>query len=325
MNVASDSPATLGPAGPGATPSTSGTSGTRAMRRKRSSGPQLYGSRATRIVATAGALVVAVFTLLPIYWLFIAATKTQSEIINSFGLWFSGSFELIHNVQGLFAYQGGIYLDWLERTALYAGVSGIVVTVISALVGYAFARLPFPGHRQFFNTVVGSVMVPSTVTAIPLYFLLSKLGLLNNAFGFILPSCVSPIGVYLMRVFTEGSVPKSILEAARLDGAGEGRIFVSIVSRLVAPGCATVLLLTFVATWNNYFLPLLVFSGERLFPVTLGIADWNSQANVANGGNEALYTLVVTGGLISIVPLIAVFLVLQRYWRSGLVLGSMTG
>jgi multiple sugar transport system permease protein len=291
----------------------------------KSRGPQLYGNRPVRIVATAGAVVVAVFTLLPIYWLFIAATKTTAEIINSFGLWFSGPFQLVQNVAGLFSYQGGIYAEWLGRTALYAGISGIVVTIVSAMVGYAFARLPFPGHRQFFTTVVGSVMVPSTVTAIPLYFLLSKLGLLNSALGFILPSCVSPIGVYLMRVFTEGSVPVSILEAARLDGAGEGRIFASIVSRLVAPGCATVLLLTFVATWNNYFLPLLIFSGQRLFPVTLGIAVWNSQANIANGGNEALYTFVVTGGLVSIVPLIALFLILQRYWRSGLVLGSMTG
>jgi multiple sugar transport system permease protein len=289
------------------------------------SGPRLYGSRPTRIVATAAAVIVAVFTLLPIYWLFIAATKNQAEIINSFGLWFSGSFELVQNVRGLFSYQGGIYLDWLGRTALYAGISGIVVTVVSALAGYAFTRLPFPGHRQFFSTIVGSVMVPSTVTAIPLYFLLSKVGLLNNALGFILPSCVSPIGVYLMRVFTEGSVPTSILEAARLDGAGEIRIFLSIVSRLVAPGSATVLLLTFVATWNNYFLPLLVFSGQRLFPVTLGIAVWNSQANVGSGGSEALYTLVVTGGLVSIVPLIALFLILQRYWRPGLVLGSTTG
>jgi multiple sugar transport system permease protein len=289
------------------------------------SGARLYGGTFSRTLATAGAVLVVLFTLLPIYWLFVAATKTQGEIINSFGLWFSGPFELFSNIRGLFTYQSGLYVDWLERTALYAGVSGTVVTVVSALAGYAFTRLPFPGHRQFFSTIVGSVMVPSTVTAIPLYFLLSKLGLLNNALGFILPSCVSPIGIYLMRVFTEDSVPTSILEAARLDGAGEARIFVSIVSRLVAPGSATVLLLTFVATWNNYFLPLLVFSGQQLFPVTLGIAVWNSQANVANGGSEALYSLVVTGGLVSIVPLIALFLILQRYWRSGLVLGSMTG
>jgi multiple sugar transport system permease protein len=168
-------------------------------------------------------------------------------------------------------------------------------------------------------------MVPTTVTAIPLYFLLGKLHLLNSVIGFVLPSCVSPLGMYLMRVFVEGAVPQELLDAARVDGAGETRIFVSIVSRLVAPAMATVLLLSFVFTWNNYFLPLLVFSSENLFPVTVGIADWASQASVASGGREAFYPLVVTGGVIAIAPIIALFLVLQRYWRSGIMLGSMSG
>jgi multiple sugar transport system permease protein len=152
--------------------------------------------------------------------------------------------------------------------------------------------------------------------------LLSKVGLINTPLAVILPSLVSPFGVYLMRIYAEQALPDEILDSARVDGAGEMRIFWSVALRILAPGFVTVLLFAFVGTWNNYFLPLLVLSKPDLYPLTVGLASWNAQAS-ANGGAQVLYTLVVTGALVSIAPLIAAFLFLQRYWQSGLTFGSV--
>lgn len=133
---------------------------------------------------------------------------------------------------------------------------------------------------------------------------------------------VSPFGVYLMRVYADRALPDEMLDAARIDGAGELRIFVSVAFRILAPGFVTVLLLTFVGCWNNYFLPLVLLSNARLFPLTVGLSSWYRQAS-AGSGAEALFSLVLTGALVSIVPVLAVFLMMQRYWQSSLSLGSV--
>ena len=133
---------------------------------------------------------------------------------------------------------------------------------------------------------------------------------------------VSPVGAYLMRVFVEVSVPRELLDAARIDGAGEVRIFFRLALPLMVPGLMTVLLLSVVGVWNNYFLPLIIFSQNNLYPLTVGIGPVGG-ARGQNSGNAELFPLVVVGGLVTIIPLIALFLVLQRYWRSGLLLGSL--
>ena len=125
-------------------------------------------------------------------------------------------------------------------------------------------------------------MVPTTALAIPTYLLFAKVGLVNTPWAVILPSLVSPFGLYLMRVYAEDAVPDSLIEAARIDGAGEARIFFRIALRLLAPGLVTVLLFTLVATWNNYFLPLIMLNDPSLYPITVGLASWAAQA--AGGG-----------------------------------------
>jgi multiple sugar transport system permease protein len=132
---------------------------------------------------------------------------------------------------------------------------------------------------------------------------------------------VSPIGVYLMKVFVEVSIPIELIDAGRLDGAGEFKIFWRLAIPLMVPGLMTVLLLNVVVVWNNYFLPLIIFSQNQLYPLTVGLGLWSERAQ--NSGNAELFPLVVLGGLVTIVPLIALFLILQRYWRSGLLLGSI--
>jgi multiple sugar transport system permease protein len=166
-------------------------------------------------------------------------------------------------------------------------------------------------------------MVPSTALAIPTYLLFSKVGLVDTPWAIILPSLVNPFGLYLMRVYAEQAVPDELIEAARIDGAGEFRIFWQVAMRLLAPGFVTVLLFTLVATWNNYFLPLIMLNDPSLFPVTVGLANWAATSRAAGGGSADLLPLVITGSLLSIIPLVAAFLMLQRYWQSGLGAGGV--
>ncbi len=278
--------------------------------------------RRTRALTTALLIVFLVYSLLPLFYLVVSATKSNSDLFSSFGLWFAPNFNLFSNLQGVFTHDGGVYINWLWNTAYYSVSSGVGAAFLSTIAGYAFAKFHFPGRTLWFAVILGSIMVPQTALAIPTYLLLSKIGLIDTPLAVILPSLVFPLGVYLMRVYAEQSVPDDLLNAARVDGAGELRIFWSVALRVLMPGFVTVLLLSFVATWNNYFLPLVVLSTPELYPLTVGLASWNSLAS-QGGGAQPLYPLVITGALVSIVPIIVSFLFLQRYWQGGLTFGSL--
>ena len=278
--------------------------------------------RTRQSLATAFLLVFLVYFLLPLFWLIVSATKTNPDLFTSFGLWFSSDFNLFNNLGDLFTHDSGVFLTWLWNTAYYATCAAVGASLIATIAGYVFAKFRFPGRTLVFAIILGSIMVPSTALAIPTYLLLSKIGLVNTPLAVILPSLASPFGVFLMRIYAEQAIPDELLDAARVDGAGEMRIFWSVALRILVPGFITVLLFSFVATWNNYFLPLLVLSDPNYYPLTLGLASWNAQAS-ANGGAQLLYTLVLTGSLVSILPLIIAFLFLQRYWQGGLTFGSV--
>jgi multiple sugar transport system permease protein len=275
------------------------------------------------VVPTLFMLAFLVYFLMPLAWLVVASTKSLSNLFDSFGLWFRG-FDLFDNIRDTFAKDGGVFWTWIRNTVMYSVLSAGGAALLAALAGYGFAKFTFRGKNLLFWIVLGSVMVPQTALAIPTYLLFSKVGLVDNPLGFILPSLVSPFGIYLMRIYAESAVPSDLIEAARIDGAGEFLIFRRIAFRLLAPGFVTVLLFTFVATWNNYFLPLVLFSESKWYPLTVGLAQWNMQAT-AGGGATAAFNLVITGALISVVPLIIAFFFLQRYWQSGLSAGSVKG
>ena len=264
------------------------------------------------------------YFLLPLLWLLISTTKTNAGLFSSFGFWFAKDFNLFQNIQALFARDNGAFGVWMENTAIYALSASIGSSLISALAGYAFSQYRFAGRKLLFGIVLGSVFVPGTVFAVPLYLLLSKSGLSGSLLAIILPSLVSPFGVYLMRIYSEQAIPQDLIDAARVDGAGEFRIFATIAMRLIAPGYVTVLLFAFVGAWNNYFLPLLVLSKSELYPVTVGLAYWNSLASQP-GYAQVLYILVITGSVIGTLPVMIIFLFLQRFWQNGLALGSIKG
>ncbi|GAB3614784.1 carbohydrate ABC transporter permease [Humibacter ginsengisoli] len=286
----------------------------------------LYGlSQTTRVVLTAIAVLFAIFVLAPLVWLLINATKSQADIYSTFGFWFGGDFRLWNNILALGQNisGAGVFAQWLGNTLLYAVGGAIGATVLSTLAGYGFARYRFRGANAMFFLVMATLLVPLTSIALPLFLVYSKVGLVNSVWGMILPSMVSPVGIYLMRTYIDASVPRDLLEAARLDGAGELRIFLRMVVPLSFPGIMTVLLITVVAVWNNYFLPLIIFSKNSLYPLTVGLASLSQAAET--GSKAELVPVLITGGLITVIPLIALFLLLERYFRGGLLQGSTTG
>jgi len=266
----------------------------------------------------------AAYFLLPLLWLLIASTKSNADLFSSFGFWFGKDFNLFTNIAQVFTFKDGVYLRWVLNTVIYAGVSAFGASLLATMAGYGFAKYRFPGGRAIFSVVLGSIMIPLTALAIPTYLLFSSAGLTNTPFAVIIPSLVSPFGVYLMRVYAAESVPDSLIEAARMDGAGELRIFWQVALRQLGPGVVTVFLFSLVATWNNYFLPLIMLNTSDLYPLTVGLAQWQATA-AAGSGSQALFSTVITGSLVSIIPLVIAFLFLQRYWQSGLGTGAVKG
>lgn len=268
--------------------------------------------------------VASLYFLLPLWWLVVAGTKSTQGLFTGSGgpLWFDSNFALFDNLQQLATYNNGIYLRWLGNSFLYATAGGVGATVLAVLAGYAFAKYRFRGRTVSFMVLLASVMVPATALVIPTYVLFNNLGLTNTVWAVILPSLLSPFGVYLMRVYVQDAIPDELLDAARVDGSGEIRTFFTIALPLMRPAVVTVLLLSVVGGWNNYFLPLAMISDQTLLPVTVGLNAWQVQSNSATA-NSLVWNLVTSGSLVSVIPLIIAFLMLQKYWQGGLSLGSL--
>ena len=265
--------------------------------------------------------ILVIYSLLPLAWLVINATKTQSGLFSSFGLAFGDEFVLFQNIWETLTYRDGIFLRWFGNTLLYVVLGAGGATLLATLAGYGLAKFRFAGRRAIFAVVLGAIAVPGTALAVPTFLMFSQLGLTNTPWAIIIPSLISPFGLYLIWVYAVDSVPTEILEAARMDGAGEFRTFFTISIRLLAPGIVTVLLFTVVATWNNYFLPLIMLSDPTWYPLTVGLNQWSAQATGVSA--QPIYNLVITGSLLTIIPIIVAFLGLQRFWQSGLSAGSV--
>ena len=262
-----------------------------------------------------------VYSLVPLVWLVLSATKTQDDLFTSPGLWFGDSFALFANIRETVTYRDGIFLRWFANTVLYVVVGAGGATLLATAAGYGLAMYRFPGRRAVFAVLLGAVAVPGTALAVPTFLMFSNMGLTNTVWAIIIPSLISPFGLYLMWVYATEAVPQELLEAARIDGAGEIRIFFTVALRLLAPGVVTVLLFAVVSVWNNYFLPLIMLSKPSLYPLTVGLTQWSAQATGVSA--KPIYNLVITGTLLTIVPLVIFFIFLQRFWQSGLTAGSV--
>lgn len=198
----------------------------------------------------------------------------------------------------------------------YSLVAGVVGTLVSVAAGYGLSKFRTPGGVVVQGMVLAGLLFPVALMTVPLSLMFHSMGLVNTPWAVIIPSCVSPFGVFLGRIYVEASVPDELLEAARLDGASELRVFFQIVLRLLAPAMVTIFLFIFVATWNNFLLPLMMVTSTELKPVTVGLYGMMSYFNPEYGA-------VLQGALLGVLPLIVLFITLQRYWQAGLTSGAV--
>ncbi|HHT13801.1 MAG TPA: carbohydrate ABC transporter permease [Propionibacterium sp.] len=261
---------------------------------------------------------IALYFLLPIVWVVFASSKTKGDLLSSFGFWFGNDIAWGANWDSLMAWTQNLFPRWVLNSIFYSTVAATVGTLLSVAAGYAMAKFQFPGRNAMLGIVMTGLLMPVALLTVPMYLLFSQLGITNTIWAILIPCIVSPFGVFLGNVYAASSVPTELLEAARIDGAGEARIFFTMVLRLLAPAMVTIFLFIFVATWNNFLLPLMMISSAELKPVTLGLYGMMSYFDPNRGA-------VMLGALLGVLPLIALFLFLQRFWQAGLAAGSVKG
>ncbi|BFV56749.1 carbohydrate ABC transporter permease [Kitasatospora sp. CMC57] len=274
-------------------------------------------TKSTRWTPTLILLLGAVYCLVPIVWVVMASTKSGQELFTTFT--FAPGSGFLDNLSELSSYRDGVYWRWMLNSALYAGFGALLSAALSGVTGYALAKYRFRGRNALFSILLAGVLMPPITLAIPQYLLMAQAGLADSYWSVLLPSILSPYGIYLARIYAAAAIPDEVVEAARVDGAREFRLFRSVALPMMVPGLVTVFLFQFVAIWNNFLLPYIMLGDDSKFPVTVGLYSLLQQ-----GANApALYTLVITGALLSIVPLIVLFLGLQRYWRIDLLSGAV--
>jgi multiple sugar transport system permease protein len=248
----------------------------------------------------------------PFLWMLLSSFKPEGEIRLVPPTWWP-QHPTLGNYRELFSRLN--FPQYFTNSVIVAGLITLGNLAFCSAVGYALAKLRFPGRRGLFGLVVGTVMVPGMVTFVPLFVLVSNLGLINTYAGLVLPFLAGAFGVFLMRQFIL-SIPDELIEAARVDGAGELRIFVRIVLPLSRPALATLGILTFLAYWNSFLWPLVVATTEDKYTLPVALALYSV------GQNQARYGLLLAGSVIVVLPVLIVFLVLQRHFVRGI---STTG
>ncbi|WP_028279334.1 carbohydrate ABC transporter permease [Arthrobacter sp. H5] len=248
--------------------------------------------------------------ILPFVWMILGSFKTTAEI-RQYPLNFWPLEPTLDNYTELF-----VRLDFATFFANSLIVAVFVTAgniVFSSMVGYALAKLDFAGKKVLFMLVLGTLMVPGVVTFVPLFVLTANLGLVNSYPGLILPFLIAPLGVFLMRQFML-SLPDELIEAARIDGASEWRIFLRVIMPLCGPAVATLTILTFLASWNNFLWPLVVATSEDRYTLPVALALYSV------GQNAAEYGLMMAGAVVVVVPILLIFVLLQKYFVQGIAL-----
>ena len=251
----------------------------------------------------------------PFVWMVFGSIKTSQELLQVPATWFPEN-PTLDNYRRLFDELD--FPRYFLNSTIIAGVTTVSNVLCCSMVGYALAKLSFAGRNKLFALILGTMMVPSGVTLIPLFVLLSKLGLVNTLAGVILPGTVTAFGVFLMRQFMLG-IPDDLLDAARMDGAGEFRIFRQIVLPLTTPVLATLGILTFLGSWNNFLLPLIVLTDDAKYNLPVALATFAIGQHASDNG------MLMAGSVVIILPVLVVFILLQRYFTQGIAMTGMKG
>ncbi|ALE05728.1 sugar ABC transporter permease [Arthrobacter sp. ERGS1:01] len=292
--------------------------GTTAKRAPRGNRTARQGSLAGKFTVNGLLIIGSAYMVVPVVWLLFASTKNTADLYGT-SAYSLGHFALFENIAAVAGQDGGVFFRWMGNSVLYAGVGAVLGGLISVMAGYAFDKFEFRGKDSLFGFVLVGVLIPNTATVLPMYLLASLVGMTNTIWAILIPVLCNPFGVYLARVYAASYVPNETLEAARMDGAGPIRSFFSLGLPMMLPGYVTIALFQFIGVWNNFMLPLVMLQNQQLLPVSVGISIWQGYAVP----QPDFAPMVITGSLLSILPLLAAFIMLQRFWKSGLTAGSV--
>lgn len=285
---------------------------------------------AYRVISMILLVILAILFLFPLYWIATGAFKTGAEVSSPVPIWFPSewtlaSFEKLFNNRSapLFTFFGiegptvPAAIRWLLNTVFMAVMAMILTCITAAMAGYALAKKRFRGRAVLFSLIVCAMALPKQVILIPLLREMAVLNLYDTLWAVIFPTVGWPFGVFLMKQFSEG-IPGEILEAARIDGAGEIKTFATIVLPMVKPGVGALAIFTFINSWNDYFMQLVMLKSNANSTISLGIATLQAETSVDQG-------MLMAGAALAAVPIIIVFLVFQKYFTQGITMGAVKG
>ena len=293
------------------------------MRKSKDNGQSI----AYRAVSIAILIILAILFIFPLYWIITGMFKTPAAINSPTPQWWPKEWTL-RNITELFSRRtapifGNLPITvpgavrWMINTVFMAVMAMILTCVTAAMAGYALAKKRFFGRAFLFGLIVAAMALPKQVILIPLVREISALGLYDNIWAVIFPTVGWPFGVFLMKQFSEG-IPGEMLEAARIDGASELRTFTSVVTPMIKPGIGALAIFTFINSWNDYFMQLIMLTSNSNLTISLGIATMQAE-------NSTDFGLIMAGAALAAVPIILVFLLFQKYFTKGITMGAVKG
>ena len=291
-------------------------------------------TKAYRIFSLILVLILAFLFTFPLYWIITGSFKSPQEINSTTPSlipqeWVSRNYEKLMSQRQapLFELVFGKYkitgptipaaIKWLINTVFMAVASMIITCATSAMAGYVLAKKRFYGKTILFSLIVCAMALPKQVILIPLVRLMSEFGLYDNMWAVILPIVGWPFGVFLLKQFSEG-IPGEMIEAARIDGASELRTFTDVVLPMIKPGIGALAIFTFINSWNDYFMQLIMLTSNENLTISLGIATMQ-------GENSTDFGLLMAGSALASIPIIIVFLIFQKYFTKGITMGAVKG
>lgn len=275
-------------------------------------------------------IILAILFTFPLYWILTGAFKTAKEINSTSPVWWPSKF-VMDNFVKLFSKRSAPLFEiagiqgpmipgairWLLNTVVMAVVAMILTCITAAMAGYALAKKRFTGKATLFALIVCAMALPKQVILVPLIREMSALGLYDKLWAVIFPTVGWPFGVFLMKQFSEG-VPNEMIEASRIDGAGEARAFIQVIVPMIKPGIGALAIFTFISSWNDYFMQLIMLSKSSNLTISLGIATMQAE-------NSTDFGLIMAGAALASVPIIIVFLIFQKYFTKGITMGAVKG
>ena len=285
---------------------------------------------AYKVVSMIVLVILALLFLFPLYWILTGAFKTGADIYATTPAWVPTEWTMA-NFEKLFTRRSAPLFEifgivgptvpgairWLVNTVFMAVAAMLLTCLTASMAGYALAKKRFVGRKLVFSLIVCAMALPKQVILIPLLKEMSALHLWDTLWAVIFPTVGWPFGVFLMKQFAEG-IPGEILEAARVDGASEWRTFSTIVMPIIKPGIGALAIFTFINSWNDYFMQLVMLSSNKNYTISLGIATMQAETSIDVG-------LLMAGAALASVPIIIVFLVFQKYFTQGITMGAVKG